>query len=327
MIVVTESFELTDFIFDLVHPGRQSVLTLSSGLKIGAFGGRFSLESFTSDSTALTNPEYSQASLESFISQPSTSNLDILLLNSWPSQLTRFSEKPITSFSKEQVSSWSVPAINKLLMKAKPKYAFVSSQNLFWEREPFVYPAPSRDQASSAASMMQEQQQHATRFLSLGHFANAAKERNFYAFSIAPGPVMELPPNVTPCPFEDSSSQRGKKRALPDAAEEDGGGNSYIFAGVENARTSANGQRKHGEPPASYKCKICGIPGHFIQVSTIVTRSSQFSQVRIHPPRFVLRSAYVFCRTAPRKSIKRRKPTMASQDRHQTTTSADYVWV
>merc|ERR1712225_181813 len=173
---------------NLTYLGRQSVLTLSSGLKVGAFGGRFSLEAFTSGSTDLNNPEYSSASLDAFVAQPSTSNLDILLLNSWPSQLTRFSEKPITAFSKEQVSSWAVPAVNKLLMKAKPKYAFVSNQNLFWEREPFVYPASTSD-PTTKQSMIEQQQQHATRFLSLGHFANAAKERHFYAFSISPGPA------------------------------------------------------------------------------------------------------------------------------------------
>lgn len=156
----------------------------------------------------------------------------------------------------------------KIFAKAKPKYAFVSDKNVFWEREPFVYPATHAYAEDAPVS------QSATRFISIGHFGNTAKQRQFYAFSITPtsatasGTAADSPANVTPCPFEvqqsgPSGSKVSNKRTLPED-DFDNGGNSYIFAGTHKL-SSDNKKRRHGEPPQGYKCKICNVPGHFIQ--------------------------------------------------------------
>lgn len=156
--------------------------------------------------------------------------------------------------------------MHKIFAKAKPKYAFVGDKNVFWEREPFTYPA-THTYAEDASSS-----QSATRFISLGQFNNTTKQRQFYAFSVAPsssGTTTDIPPNVTPCPFQiqsgaSSSSKNPNKRALPEDDFDEGGGNSYIFAGTDRSSSDAR-KRRHGEPPQGYKCKICNVPGHFVQ--------------------------------------------------------------
>lgn len=159
--------------------------------------------------------------------------------------------------------------MHKIFAKAKPKYAFVGDKNVFWEREPFVYPATHTYAEDAPAA------QAATRFISLGQFNNSTKQRQFYAFSITPSSAAtsstasDLPANVTPCPFQiqqgNSSGAKGtNKRSLPEDDFDDGGGNSYIFAGTDRSSSDAR-KRRHGEPPQGYKCKICNVPGHFIQ--------------------------------------------------------------
>ena len=260
--------------YSILELGKQTVLTLSSGLKIGVFGGQFSLEHFTSPSLVSPDlPYFTSTSLDSFSSAFSTSNLDILLSHSWPSQITRHSEKPLSeTISKQEVERWGFPALQKLLAQAKPKYCFVGNQNLFWEREPFIHP-----QSSSSTSNGQEAiSPSATRFISLGHFNNPTKQRWFYAFSVTPTShtlssahaSVEIPSNVTPYPFDllygQQSNIRGVKRPLPNE-DYDAQGGHYIFG--ETPGLPENGRKKrHGEPPQNYKCRICSVPGHFIQV-------------------------------------------------------------
>lgn len=159
--------------------------------------------------------------------------------------------------SKAEMASWGVPALQGLFGRSRPKYAFSGEKNLFWEREPFVYPAAANSEGEEARP------QNATRFLSLGKFGNASKQRWFYAFTVSPG-AGDVPTDVTPCPFDlDSHAQgsRGMKRPAPTDDSGDGG---YIFAGADGH--SAQGKKKrHGEPPAGYTCKICNVPGHFVQ--------------------------------------------------------------
>lgn len=159
------------------------------------------------------------------------------------------------------MGSWGVPALQALFGRARPKYAFSGEKNFFWEREPFVYPATSEGDA-------EKRPQNATRFISLGHFGNTTKQRWFYAFTVTPGStaaaVSDALPDVTPCPFDlvsSSGGARGTKRPHPNEGTSDGG---YIFAGANGG--SAQGKKKrHGEPPQGYTCKICNVPGHFVQ--------------------------------------------------------------
>lgn len=202
------------------------------------------------------------------MASPSLSNVDILLTHTWPSLITRYSEKPLSAPAGDEANatSWGIPALHKLYSKAKPKYAFVGDKNVFWEREPFIYPQSSSSDGTSSSAA-------ATRFLSLEQFGNTSKQRQFYAFSVAPysasshaEAAQELPANVTPCPFETatSSAKGNNKRSAPVDDFDDGGANSYIFAGASGSSTDGK-KRRHGEPPQGYKCKICNVPGHFIQ--------------------------------------------------------------
>ena len=189
------------------------------------------------------------------------------------------------------MASWGIPALQALYARAKPKYAFSGEKNLFWEREPFVYPVSRMPREG------QQQQAGATRFLSLGHFGNTTKQRWFYAFSVAPASparaaldrsasaaAPDIPPNVTPCPFDlasngaqqtpDGSGQhgpRGTKRAHPntdDGGDDGDGGGNYIFAAGSGGRGNGAQEKRsrHGEPPQGYTCKICSVPGHWVQV-------------------------------------------------------------
>jgi hypothetical protein len=257
-----------------VITGKQAILTLSSGLKLAVFGGSFSLEHYTSSALPSDSLYFTPSALSAFSNSASLANVDILLLNTWPSQIMRYSDKVLSeTISKSSIEEKAIPALQGLLNKARPKYAFVGNENIFWEREPFVYPS-----MVNADGETQQQQQRATRFLSLGQFGNPTKQRWFYAFSIAPSAKeqsQEIPSNVTPYPFDTSSASgsgssangaRGIKRTYPNDSNGygDENGGSYIFA--NGGQGGEARKKRHGEPPQSYKCKICGVPGHFIQV-------------------------------------------------------------
>jgi len=241
---------------NLILLGKQGVFTTSHGLRIATFGGKFDLDKFAqteeSSDSPLSHDYFTSASHASFLTSMSSvksaagSNIDILLTHAWPSQITvHASRVPVA----EDVSTWGSPAITDVVKATRPRYHFASEHPIFWERQPFTWPP--------GVSGI-----HSTRFISLGDFANAEKLRWFYAFKVTPATSevsKATPSDVTPCPFEDS--WRGIKR--PSA--EDGAPNFIFDESHSNKRVKSGQAGERRPPPDHYVCKICNVPGHWIQ--------------------------------------------------------------
>ena len=170
--------------------------------------------------------------------------VDILLTDSWPTQVTALSAKPP---SDPAATNWGVPAVSDIVSTAKPRYHFATGESTFWEREPFGWPttAPTAGAAPTAY----------TRFISLGNFGDP-KQRWFYAFNIAPiakGATQPIPPNATPFPLTNAiqDTRASLKRGF--GLVEDDRPPSYIFEGAGNKKQ----KRQSGKPPEGYKCRIC----------------------------------------------------------------------
>lgn len=153
--------------------------------------------------------------------------VDLLLTHLCPSSLPLLSAKPLTppeSRTPDVVYSKELDEVAKV---ARAKYHFVSAPGVFWEREPFEWPAEAGDAPSKTYC----------RALSLGEMGNKTKDRVslagsltpvwrgdpfpsrgsrcaeiglgltsnraqwFYAFSITPGQTAAAPASSTPSPL------------------------------------------------------------------------------------------------------------------------------
>ncbi|KAI8837331.1 CwfJ C-terminus 1-domain-containing protein-like protein [Chytridium lagenaria] len=127
----------------------------------------------------------------------------------------------------------------------QPRYHFAGGPGFFFEREPY--------KNKFGAS-------HPSRFIGLGEFGAATKERWFYAFNITPMASLDrsslsvLPPNCTENPFNLNGPAGKRPREEP----EDNGNGSFFFGEARDKR------RRNDAPPSSYLCRICNTPGHYI---------------------------------------------------------------
>lgn len=83
--------------------------------------------------------------------------VDILLTYEWPSNIENGSQKAKTLNINNTTGQSTITTLNKSL---SPRYHFASSENTFFEREPFKNEA-----------------EHHTRFIGLSSFGNSKKER------------------------------------------------------------------------------------------------------------------------------------------------------
>ncbi|OLY81351.1 Zinc finger CCCH domain-containing protein 59 [Smittium mucronatum] len=85
------------------------------------------------------------------------------------------------------------------------------------------------------------------------------------------------PPNTTDCPFEPTSNKRSLEV------------NSTIFSEAENKTNSG-----HKQPPPGYICRICNIPGHYIQDCDL-----KDSENKSKRPKFDIKANCWFCLSNP----------------------------
>lgn len=191
--------------------------------------------------TALASPAFTASSHAAFLTSLSappknappgspSPPVDILLTHAWPAGITAHSSTPP---SDPDAATFGAPAIAEIVAAARPRYHFATAQALFYEREPFAWPAEPTA---------------ITRFFGLGDFANAEKQRWFYAFSITPGAAASTPApaNLTACPIA-LPRARGTKRTK--AAADQTGMGSFIFDdGVRGgAYEDRGGKRRKGK--------------------------------------------------------------------------------
>lgn len=266
----------------LLH--KSGVMTTAHGLRVACLGGIFDQNLYSvSDSVhGFTSPFFTGATVEKLLAnamtQTATSskakdntygslaaimastaasqNIDILLTNTFPSNITAFSSapRPAPNFP----SPPGADPVSEVVRRTKPRYHFVAGGGgegdvpLFWEREPVVW---------------EEESARVLRFVSLGSFGktpeSGKKQRWFYAFSIAPQtpttPPPSRPANATRNPFTERIPH-GQKRPL-----QNDDGENFRWGTVQggNKRGRPNGGEP-GKPPPGYKCKICESADHFI---------------------------------------------------------------
>ena len=167
--------------------GRKVLIKTSEGFRIVAVGGVHDV-TVVDDPMNAYKPTYSDGDIEALGKH--LTDVDLLITSEWPASITDGS-KAIYKYEPPRGDG----AISSLCAKLKPRYHFSTSEG-YYEREPFFHNGPSP--------------RPVTRFLSLAPFANTAKAKWIYAFSLEPSapPPSALPEGCTAPPF---ASQRKRK--------------------------------------------------------------------------------------------------------------------
>lgn len=161
---------------------------------------------------------------------------DILLTAVWPAWIWRGSS---TNVPEEPSKLPASESIADLCAALKPRYHFSSSpSDFFYEREPFFH-APSGEETEISTEV--------TRFISLAPYANAAKAKALYAFTLSREPLPSLPAGSTVSPF---TRPQGKKRPAPD------GFSRFSSDGQHDGRRKKH-QRARSPPPGPDRCFFC----------------------------------------------------------------------
>uniref|UniRef100_A0A2K6B6B9 CWF19-like protein 1 n=1 Tax=Macaca nemestrina TaxID=9545 RepID=A0A2K6B6B9_MACNE len=105
--------------------------------------------------------------------------------------------------------------VSSLAMGLKPRYHFAALEKTYYERLPY------RNHV-----VLQENAQHATRFIALANVGNPEKKKYLYAFSIVPMKLMDAaelvkqPPDVTENPYRKSGQEASIGKQIPAPVEE-----------------------------------------------------------------------------------------------------------
>ncbi|ORZ14777.1 CwfJ C-terminus 1-domain-containing protein-like protein [Absidia repens] len=228
-------------------------MTTAQGLKVAFLSGVHESSINTDESATVAATYYSQADIDTLkatkfpLSAPN--GVDVLLTTEWPKGIENASTTPPSAPLTTASST-----IAQLALALKPRYHFATSENVFFEREPYKNDTGSQNP-------QERQVTHVSRFIGLGKALNKDKQRWFYAYNIVPmskatPDVLNATPSLTTdCPFWElvggRSNQAGQKRG---GAEDNGG----FFWGD-------NQQPNKKRVPDNYICKRCNIPGHFIK--------------------------------------------------------------
>lgn len=135
-----------------------------------------------------------------------SNSADILITSHWPLSIRSGSKVPIPEpYPAEPLAEQNVADLCKAL---KPRYHFSTSDQFFYEREPFSHPLDERSEHSDKNNI--------TRFISLAAFNNAAGAKWLYAFNLDPTapPPPNLPPGTTLSPLS-----KYRKRSLGSQSE------------------------------------------------------------------------------------------------------------
>lgn len=169
-----------------------------------------------------------------------SNSADILMTSHWPLAIQSGSKVPIPE---------SCPAgplaeqnVADLCTALKPRYHFSTSDQFFYEREPFSHPPDRQSEHLDKNNI--------TRFISLAAFNNAAGAKWLYAFNLDPTapPPLNPPSGTTLSPFFKS-----RKRSLDSQAEQFSRFSSNHHPRQHNYHYS---KRPRG-PPTPAECFFC----------------------------------------------------------------------
>ncbi|XP_024411511.2 CWF19-like protein 1 isoform X1 [Desmodus rotundus] len=194
---------------NITYLGRKGVFTGSSGLQIVYLSGTESLHEPV--------PGYSfspkdVSSLRTMLcSTPQFKGVDILLTSPWPKYVGNFGN----SSGEVDTKKCGSALVSSLATGLKPRYHFAALEKTYYERLPY------RNHI-----VLQENAQHATRFIALANVGNPEKKKYLYAFSIVPMKLMDAaelvrqPPDVTENPYRKSGKEASMGKQIPAPEEE-----------------------------------------------------------------------------------------------------------
>ena len=190
---VIEKLESSEYevCHNLYFLGKHST-TKTEGLRIVALGGRLD----TAITAGISKEKYLPFHTEEDAKALKGANsADILITTHWPTLIRSGSnlDLPIGTPQTEQ-------CVADLCSTLKPRYHFSSSDEAFYEREPFFH--LTEDGRPDPMSI--------TRFLSLATFGNSSKQKWLYAFTIDPNATATatITPGTTASPFSVRKRQR-----------------------------------------------------------------------------------------------------------------------
>lgn len=158
---------------------------------------------------------------------------DILITSCWPLSIRSGSRVNGPDRVLEE------QCVADLCSALKPRYHFSTSDDMFYEREPFFHLTEQGEPETASI----------TRFISLAAFDNPSKQKSLYGFSIDPAtaPPSTLPPGTTASPLTYS-----KKR--PSLIEKE---QSYSRFVQSPEHEHSRKRRRRQPPPMPQECFFC----------------------------------------------------------------------
>lgn len=234
---------------NLHYLSKRSVTKTAEGVRIVALGGVLDMNIVAGLSKEQHEPIHTEGDAKAL---RGANNADILLTTMWPADVWRNSAK-----AKEmQIGSETAPSsqsIAELCDALKPRYHFsMSPDNFCFEREPF-FPEATEGEKDKGIPI--------TRFISLAPWANAAKAKSMYAFTlnrdtiITPPVGSTLSPFYKPAPKKRSADQAGFSRFADHHAH-------------DHEHRRRRHRRERSPPPGPDRCFFClsnpNLPTHMV---------------------------------------------------------------
>ncbi|KAM8911586.1 CWF19-like protein 1 isoform 2-T2 [Lycaon pictus] len=192
---------------NITYLGCKGIFTGSSGLQIVYLSGT---ESLNEPVPGYSFSPKDVSSLRTMLCSTSQfKGVDILLTSPWPKYVGNFGN----SSGEVDTKKCGSALVSSLATDLKPRYHFAALEKTYYERLPY------RNHI-----VLQENAQHATRFIALANVGNPEKKKYLYAFSIVPMKLMETaelvkqPPDVTENPYRKSGKEAsmGKQISAPE---------------------------------------------------------------------------------------------------------------
>ncbi|KAJ5414200.1 hypothetical protein N7509_000827 [Penicillium cosmopolitanum] len=240
---IAEKIEANDEVCpNLYFLGKRGTLKTSEGIRISALGGKLHTDA-ASQSKPETNaagkfqPTYTETDARALFG---THSADILITNQWPKGIRTGSKVVIPEDQAKNLTE--VPCLSDVAATLKPRYHFSSSDEVFYEREPYFH-LPTEDSPDVKPL---------TRFISMAPFGS--KQKSMYAFTLdlAAAPPLTIPAGATASPFRPPQT---KRKGLPAQRE-----SFKRFATDDDYHNNSNRPQKRHQrapPPGPDQCFFC----------------------------------------------------------------------
>lgn len=238
---IVEKIESDDEVCpNLYFLGKRGTLKTSEGIRISALGGKLSDESSQSkpetNASGKFQPTYTETDARALFG---THSADILITNQWPKGIRTGSKVPVTD---EQATTLAeVQCVSDVVATLKPRYHFSSSDECFYEREPFFH-LPTQDSPDVKPL---------TRFISMGAFGT--KQKSMYAFTLdlAAAPPLTVPAGATASPLR---VPQNKRKGLPAQKESF---KRFASTDDDHHQNRPRKRQQRAPPPGPDQCFFC----------------------------------------------------------------------